>query len=139
MIGVILTGHGKFASGVADSLRLIAGEQEGLEVVEFTPDLSPEELSAELLSAAEAVGGEEVLILCDLAGGTPFNETLKLLPTLCQPVEVLAGVNLPVLIEACVNRDGETVSTLAARLQEMGRGQLVRFVPPDLSDDEWDE
>jgi mannose/fructose/sorbose-specific phosphotransferase system IIA component len=139
VIGVILTGHGKFASGVADGLRLIAGEQEGFAVVEFTPDLSPEELAGKLLSAVESLGGEEVLILCDLAGGTPFNETLKLLPSLGRPTEVLAGVNLPVLIEACVSRDGETVSSLAAQLLEMGRGQLVRFVPPDLSDGEYDE
>lgn len=138
-MSVILTGHGKFASGVADALRLIAGEQESFAVVEFTPDLSPEALADKLLSAVEGLGGEEVLILCDLAGGTPFNETLKLLPALGRPTEVLAGVNLPVLIEACVNRDGETVSSLAAQLLEMGRGQLVRFTAPDLSDGEFDE
>ena len=139
MIGVILTGHGKFASGMADGLRLIAGPQEEFAVVEFTPDLSPEAFSCLLLAAAQHLGGEELLILCDLVGGTPFNETVKLLPALDRPTEVLAGVNLPVLIEACVSRDEASVSSLATQLQEMGRGQLLRFVLPDLSDDEYDE
>ncbi|SBW06413.1 hypothetical protein KL86CLO1_12159 [uncultured Eubacteriales bacterium] len=51
------------------------------------------------------------------------------MPTLRQTVEVLAGVNLPALIEACVNRDGETVSSLAARLQEIGRGAARALCP----------
>ena len=79
MIGVVLTGHGTFAAGVADSLQLIVGEQENFAAVQFTPELSPEDLSANLLQAVRQVGKEGVIILCDLAGGTPFNETVKLL------------------------------------------------------------
>lgn len=53
MIGVVLTGHGRYAYGMADSLFLTMGEQEAFAAIEFTPDVTPEELSAKLRAAAE--------------------------------------------------------------------------------------
>ena len=50
---------------------------------------------------------------------TPFNETIKLLPQLGEHVEVLAGVNLPALMEACTDRDDVTVAELASQLQSI--------------------
>ena len=70
MIGVVLTGHGQFAPGLADSMGLIIGEQENFAVVPFTPELAPEELSQRLLDAVREAGRDETLILCDLAGCT---------------------------------------------------------------------
>lgn len=139
MIGVVLTGHGQFAPGLADSMNLIIGAQENFAVVAFTPELAPEALSARLLAAVQEAGGDETLILCDLAGGTPFNETLKLLPQLGEHVEVLAGVNLPALMEACTDRDDVTVSELVCQLEETGRGSLSRFVLPTFDEDDLDE
>lgn len=139
MIGVVLTGHGRYAYGMADSLSLTMGEQEAFAAVEFTPDVTPEELSAKILSAAQNTGDEGVLILCDMAGGTPFNETIKLLPEVGREVEVLAGISLPVLIEACMDRDDKNVHELAEQLMETGRNMLVRFAADDGSDDEVDE
>ena len=139
MIGVVLTGHGQFAPGLADSMGLIIGEQENFAVVPFTPELAPEELSARLLAAVQSDGGHETLILCDLAGGTPFTETRKLLPQMGEHVEVLAGVNLPALMEACTDRDDVTVAELASQLQETGRSPLSRFVLPSFDEDDLDE
>ena len=139
MIGVVLTGHGSFAPGLADSLRLIAGEQERFAAVAFTPELSPEDLSARLLNAVEQVGKEGVLILCDLAGGTPFNETVKLLSTLTCPAEVLAGVNLPALIEACTDRDDQTPASLAQQVQDTGREGLAQLLLGEDSEEDFDE
>ncbi len=138
MIGVVLTGHGRYAYGMADSLFLTMGEQEAFAAIEFTPDVTPEELSAKLKAAAETTG-DEVLILCDMAGGTPFNETIKLLPELNREVEVLAGISLPVLIEACMDRDDKNVHELAEQLLETGHSTLTRFAPVLDDDDEVDE
>ena len=139
MIGVVLTGHGQFAPGLADSMGLIIGEPEDFAVVPVTPELAPEELSQRLLDAVREAGRDETLILCDLAGGTPFNETIKLLPQLGEHVEVLAGVNLPALMEACTDRDDVTVAELASQLQETGRSSLSRFVLPSFDEDDLDE
>ena len=122
--------------GLTDSMKLIIGEQENFAVVAFTPELAPEELSQRLLDAVQEAGGDETLILCDLAGGTPFNETIKLLPQLGEHVEVLAGVNLPALMEACSDRDGLSVSDLVCQIQETGRGSLSRFVLPAFDDED---
>ena len=110
MIGVVLTGHGQFAPGLADSMGLIIGEQENFAVVPFTPELAPEELSQRLLDAVREAGRDETLILCDLAGGTPFND-----------------------------RDDVTVAELASQLQETGRSSLSRFVLPSFDEDDLDE
>lgn len=139
MIGVVLTGHGKFAPGLNDSLSLIVGEQENYAFVEFCPEYAPETLSEKLLAAAKATGGDEILFLCDMAGGTPFNETVKLLPQLGCSAEVLAGVNLPTLIEACTDRDDKTVAELVCQLEDTGRGALSRFVLPSFDEDDLDE
>lgn len=139
MIGVVLTGHGRYAYGMTDSLFLTMGEQEAYAAVEFTPDVTPEQLSAKIRAAAETVGDEGVLILCDMAGGTPFNETIKLLPTLDREVEVLAGISLPVLIEACMDREDKTVHELAQQLLETGQSTLMRFAAADDQEEEVDE
>lgn len=139
MIGVVLTGHGRYAYGMADSLFLTMGEQEAFAAIEFTPDVTPAELSAKIRAAADSIGDEGVLILCDMAGGTPFNETIKLLPEIHREVEVLAGVSLPVLIEACMDREDKTVHELAGQLLETGRSTLMRFAPTDAQEDEVDE
>lgn len=140
MIGVILTGHGRYAYGMADGLFLTMGQQEAFEAIEFTPEVTPAELSAKIRAAAQRLGGDGVLILCDMAGGTPFNETIKLLPELSQEVEVLAGISLPILMEACMDREDKNVHELAEQLLETGHGTLLRFAPAaeDL-DDEVDE
>lgn len=139
MIGVVLTGHGRYAYGMADSLFLTMGQQEAFAAIEFTPDVTPEQLSANIRSAAETLGEDGLLILCDMAGGTPFNETIKLLPELQGEVEVLAGINLPILIEACMDREDKTVHELAEQLVETGQSTLLRFVSDDLEEDEIDE
>lgn len=139
MIGVVLTGHGRYAYGMADSLFLTMGQQEAFAAIEFTPDVTPEQLSANIRAAAESLGEDGVLILCDMAGGTPFNETIKLLPELHQEVEVLAGINLPILIEACMDRDDKDVHELAEQLVATGQTTLMRFAPGGELDDEIDE
>lgn len=139
MIGVVLTGHGRYAYGMADSLFLTMGQQENFAAIEFTPDVTPEELSAKIRAAADSMGEDGVLILCDMAGGTPFNETIKLLPQLQREVEVLAGISLPILVEACMDREDKTVHELAEQLLETGRSTLMRFVPDDGQEEEIDE
>ena len=54
-------------------------------------------------------------------------------------MEVLAGVNLPALMEACTDRDDVTVAELASQLQETGRSSLSRFVLPSFDEDDLDE
>ena len=84
MIGIIVTGHGSFATGITSGLKLLAGETAYYEAVDFLPEDSVEALTEKLLRAVEALSGlEGILILTDIAGGSPFNVSLKLKLTRC--------------------------------------------------------
>ena len=71
MVNIIVTGHGNFASGVLSSMNLIAGEQEGVVGVDFLETDSTSDLEEKIKSAIEGLS-DEILILSDLAGGSPF-------------------------------------------------------------------
>ena len=79
MIGIILSGHGEFASGLYSSIQLIAGEQENFQAIDFSEGMSSEELQEKFNEAAENVDqGQGVVIFTDIPGGTPFNQAVIL-------------------------------------------------------------
>lgn len=80
MIGIVVSGHIHFASGVASAVRAIAGEQEQMCYVDFVETMSTDELELALRQAAQAVdSGDGVLFLTDIPGGSPANRALAIL------------------------------------------------------------
>lgn len=74
MIGVIVTGHGSFATGLESNVKMLAGAEASLISVPFPDGMPPEELSEKLSDAlARYQDCPYTLVLADLAGGTPFN------------------------------------------------------------------
>ena len=73
MTGIIITGHGHFPTGLLSAVSLVAGKPEKVEAVDFTEGMSSEELKGQLKEAADRLEEQEILILADLTGGTPFN------------------------------------------------------------------
>lgn len=67
---IVLVGHGHFATGIYSSLQLIAGNQENVEAIDFVEGMPADELKQKILLAIS--NEEEVLILSDLLGGSPF-------------------------------------------------------------------
>ncbi|MGY3748162.1 PTS sugar transporter subunit IIA [Vagococcus salmoninarum] len=127
MIGCILTGHGEFATGLSHSLTMIAGEQTNFEVVPFKEELPLKEfeetLSYQLTKLLKVTKG--VVIFCDLLGGTPFN-TAMVQSLHLENVAVIAGTNLPLLIEGSLLRlTAEDASQLANHLVTVGRESLL--------------
>lgn len=100
MYGVILTAHGKFAEGIYSGVKLVAGEQENVRVCNFEEGEGFEEIDGKIKKALEELSDYEgVLILTDLAGGTPFNRSVML----TQEVEnslVFSGLNFQMLYTA---------------------------------------
>lgn len=95
---IIITGHGKFASGLKTSLDLIVGNYDFVKPIDFTEEKSPEILRFEIKTFVESIEGK-VYIFTDLVGGTPFKVSSEL--TLEHSnIEVLCGTNLPMLVEA---------------------------------------
>lgn len=104
MIGLIVTGHGKFAEGIHDATEMIAGRQENYKKVLFKESMSLDSLKEELKEQVDLLleTSEGVVILTDLKGGTPFN-TSALLASEYDAIEIMSGINLPISIEAVMH------------------------------------
>ena len=108
---LVLIGHGHYASGVASAVAMLSGNEEAVSYVDFTPVISPDEFESRLRGIAEC--GEEVLIICDLVGGTPYNRACVIAHENAQ-VKVVAGMNLAAILEAALSiEDGLKVSEVA--------------------------
>ncbi len=112
MIGFLLTGHGEFAPGLASALELVAGKQEAFKVVPFDVEKAaeyPELLHTEIEQLREQT--DAVLVFVDLLGGTPFNQAMINTQSIGD-VNVVAGTNLPMLIETLFTRNSDASATL---------------------------
>ncbi|WP_416327811.1 PTS fructose transporter subunit IIA [[Eubacterium] hominis] len=130
MIGLLVTGHGNFGSGLTSSVNLIAGEQENYKYVDFLPEYSVEDLERELTKAMDELKDcEGILVLSDLAGGSPFKTAVEVgFPR--GNVAVIGGSNLPMLVEVSMTRKFMTdldVFALAESAINTGKDQIVRY------------
>ena len=104
MVGIIIASHGEFAAGIKQSGSMIFGEQEKVESVVFMPSEGPDDLQRKLQEAIAKVDSEEILFLVDLWCGSPFNQANKLFEEAPEQRAIVAGLNLPMLIEAYASR-----------------------------------
>ncbi len=127
MIGLIVTGHGRFASGLSEALRAIAGPTQYYCAVDFDMLETLEELTAHLEEAMDSLKEcESILILCDLAGGAPFKVSVEL--GYPRGYEVVAGTNLGMLVEINMGRQFmDDVHALALQAVTVGKDQIQAF------------
>lgn len=124
MIGIVVSGHINFASGMQSAIKAIVGEPEQMCFVDFIESMSTDELELALRKAAKDVSSDEgVLFLTDIPGGSPANRATAILMDTAQ-VEVLAGVNLPMIANAAFERDGASLNELVDILQEIGKSSM---------------
>lgn len=132
MIGVILSGHGRFAEGMLSSLDMIAGKSEALEAINFLESESTDDLEKKMLSVIQDFNTkyDGVLICCDLLGGSPFKTAATL--SVKQPkISVVAGINLASCLELLFMRLNSTDSSmLADELIAKEANRLLKFVLP---------
>lgn len=127
MTGVIVTGHGNFATGILSTLKLIVGEQEAVWGVDFPESHSIDNLRDNLL-AVLSNGADGYLILSDLEGGSPYNTSVKLMVECTDKnIQVLAGANFSMLVTAALQREGVTLSELTEEVLKAGHDGIVEF------------
>lgn len=134
MIGIVVTGHGEFASGLTSGLKLLAGEPEYYEVVDFKVEDSIELLTEKLTQAIRKLSDcEAVAVLADLAGGSPFNVASRLkMSGIHGTMEVVGGSSLPLVLHAYLSRAMIlNVKELLDASLEMGKQHMVYFQPSD--------
>lgn len=96
---IILTSHGNFAKGILQSYEMIAGANERISYVTLDEEGIGKFSNTLRCKLDEIIESDDVLILCDLKGGTPYNESFTYALSHQDKVRVVAGLNLPMLIE----------------------------------------
>lgn len=119
MIGLVLVTHGKLAKEFRVAMEHVVGPQEAIETICIGPDDDMESRRADIAAAVTQVDdGSGVILLTDLFGGTPSNLAISLLDA--GKVEVIAGVNLPMLIRLESARRTMSVTKAVAAAREAG-------------------
>jgi PTS system mannose-specific IIA component len=120
MIGIVVVTHGALAGELVNAARTIVGDIPRIAAVSigWSDDVSAAREA--IARALEDVGGEDSLILTDMFGGTPTNVSL---PFLSPRVEIVTGVNLPMLIKLTSLRDG-TLAEVARLVRDQGKDAI---------------
>ncbi|PWW00518.1 PTS system mannose-specific IIA component [Hoeflea marina] len=120
MIGLVLVTHGKLAEEFRHALEHVVGPQTAFETVCIGPEDDMDQRRLDIVGAvARAEGGKGVIILTDMFGGTPSNLSISVMEA--GRVEVIAGVNLPMLIKLAGIRSTTDMEKALFDAQEAGR------------------
>lgn len=119
MTGLVVVAHAGLAAALINAAEMIVGKIDGAAAVEINPDDSVDNIRLALTSALESVSSGNIIIMTDMFGGTPSNMSLSFLKE--NQVEVLTGMNLPMLIKFASDREKYGVAELAAQIRDTGR------------------
>jgi PTS system mannose-specific IIA component len=124
MIGLILVTHGRLAEYFVEAMEHVVGGQQAVAAICIEPSDDMEQRRQEIADAIAAVdSGSGAIILTDLFGGTPSNLAISLLDA--GRVEVIAGINLPMLIRLAGARKAMTVTEAVQAAQAAGRNYIT--------------
>ena len=120
MIGLVLVAHGRLAAEFVAAAEHVVGPQPCVSAVCIGPDDDMEQRRQDILDAIAATDeGEGVIVLTDMFGGTPSNLAISVMDK--AKVEVIAGMNLPMLIKLASVRSSQDLRSAVASAQEAGR------------------
>lgn len=124
MIGILIISHCELGAEMLNAAELIVGRLEAADSISITQTKDSEEVLKEISEKIKALDrGQGVLVLTDMFGGTPSNLSLSFLKE--ERVEVLTGVNLPMVVAVTQDRDRLTLSELGEKAQEAGKRSIA--------------
>jgi PTS system mannose-specific IIA component len=123
-IGVVLVTHGNLATELVKVMEHVVGPQTQLTTITIGPDDDMEKRREDILSSVQLVDqGRGVIILTDMFGGTPSNLAISIMEQ--ANIDIIAGVNLPMLIKLASVRSTETISDAVAQAREAGQKYIM--------------
>src|SRR5271157_1089785 len=123
MIGIVVVAHFNLAREMVAATELIVGKQDQFEYVDIFPDEEVDKIKKKLTEALKnADSGEGAIILTDMFGGTPSNISLSFLEE--GKIEVVSGVNLPMLIKLVTYRTGKALAELTEFISNYGKKNI---------------
>ena len=124
MIGLLIISHCDLGKELLNAAELILGSLEATDAISITQTTESEELLKTISGKIKALdSGQGVLILTDMFGGTPSNLSLSFLEE--ERVEVLTGVNLPMVVSLAHDRDRLTLAQLGEKAQQAGKRSIA--------------
>lgn len=123
-IGVVLVTHGNLATELVKVMEHVVGPQTQLTTITIGPDDDMEKRREDILSSVQLVDqGLGVIILTDMFGGTPSNLAISIMEQ--ANIDIIAGVNLPMLIKLASVRSTETISDAVTQAREAGQKYIM--------------
>ena len=120
MIGLVIVTHGRLAEEFVSAMEHVVGRQRAVEAICIGPEDDMERRRQDILEAVARVDdGKGVILLTDMFGGTPSNLAISVMEQ--TRAEVIAGLNLPMLIKLASVRGRESLQTCVAHAQDAGR------------------
>jgi mannose PTS system EIIA component len=120
MIGMVIVTHGRLAAEFIAALEHVVGPQRDIAAICIGPEDDMEQRRQDILNAVKTVdSGEGVVLLTDMFGGTPSNLAISVMDR--PKIEVIAGINLPMLIKLASLRHSEPLANAVRGAQEAGR------------------
>lgn len=133
MIGLVIVAHGELANAFREALEHIVGPQRQLETVTIHPDDDMVDRRQRILDAiADTDKGKGAILLTDMFGGTPSNLAISVIDE--ANVEVLAGINLPILVKLASIRMELPLKEAVAAAADAGR-KYIKVASQELSSD----
>lgn len=141
--GIILLSHGPFAVSLVDTAKMLFGESENIAAYSLEPGDDIDKYREAFVETINEFP-EGSMILVDLFGGTPCNQVMRYIQETEKPLEVVGGMNLPMLVNAVLAREGISGKDFSLDTVENGKNGIFRvdtegFLSDDDDDDEDDE
>lgn len=134
---LIITGHGKYATGIKSNLEFLAGYNNEIKYIDFTEDDTDTTLKVNMQTIIDENIGSGVLFVCDLLGGTPFKVAVEL-SILNNNIEVVAGCNIGSMLDTSFKLDSVNIGELADLIVESSIKSTIKFkinIPQSTEDD----
>lgn len=122
MVGILLVTHGPYATALIESVEMVYGKQEKIESVYLNQGESVEKLQDKINEAINTLNCEQVLIMVDILGGTPYTAGAIKLEN--PNINVITGINMPMLLEILPHRN-EDLKVLSKIAAESGKNGIV--------------
>lgn len=125
MVGILVATHGGFAEGILNAVELLAGKPEKVETIGLYHGDGIDEFSGKVEDAITRLDdGDGVLVFVDIVGGSPYNAVMKCFSKK-ENLKAIAGVNMAMLIQAVMMREGTSLDELCDLCGEAGKTALA--------------
>ncbi|WP_062108714.1 PTS sugar transporter subunit IIA [Bacillus niameyensis] len=128
MTSIVIAGHDQFPEGMGHTGEFISGAESGVYICSLTAEEDPKMYTEKLLSVINGIPDSvNVIILCDLLGGTPFKSAMLVKSQINKHVRIVSGINLPGLLTGIMLRDSMEIDELVEEIVKETKSGVNKF------------